>query len=530
MIRVRYTEWDGSQRIRLSADRVFESFADHLADTDDAGKALDWLLRRGLDWDGVHVVGLDELLERLRETLRGRFAEYTLDQATAGLREKLDALLALERDALARDGGEAERRAAKRAFLAGLPLRLSAAVERLRDYVFESAQAAAGFRSLLDRLETLRALEQFLQRYGDRFRGARTVDLDQAVELMREIERLKALEEQLLAGDLEKLDLDLVRELLGADAGQHVATLHEMLALLTRAGYLATCEGAVRLSPKGIRKIGQLALREIYQDLLRDRIGSHHLDRRGAAEPRRDTTRAYRYGDPLDLDLVETLKGALVRAPTRPLAVAPGDFAVFEVDHATTTSTVFLLDMSWSMSWDGRFAAAKKVALAMESLIRTRYPRDFFAIVGFFTRAVELRAADLPEASWNMGDPFTNLQDGLRLAASILGRHRSSNRHIILITDGQPTAYFHGGRLYCEWPLSFGGISMRAARETLKEVERVTRQGIVINTFMLDDSPVLRAFVDRMTRINKGRAFYTRPDRLGEYLLVDYVTRKRRRV
>jgi uncharacterized protein with von Willebrand factor type A (vWA) domain len=104
------------------------------------------------------------------------------------------------------------------------------------------------------------------------------------------------------------------------------------------------------------------------------------------------------------------------------------------------------------------------------------------------------------------------------------------NKHIILITDGQPTAYFHGGRLYCEWPLSFGGISLRAARETLKQVERVTRQGIVINTFMLDDSPTLRSFVDRMTRINKGRAFYTRPDRLGEYLLVDYVAKKRRRL
>ena len=101
---------------------------------------------------------------------------------------------------------------------------------------------------------------------------------------------------------------------------------------------------------------------------------------------------------------------------------------------------------------------------------------------------------------------------------------------MIVITDGQPTAYFSRGRLYCEWPLSFGGISMRAAQETLKEVERVTRRGIVINTFMLDDSPSLRAFVERMTRINRGRALFTRPDRLGEYLLVDYIARKRKRV
>jgi uncharacterized protein with von Willebrand factor type A (vWA) domain len=162
--------------------------------------------------------------------------------------------------------------------------------------------------------------------------------------------------------------------------------------------------------------------------------------------------------------------------------------------------------------------------------VRTRFPRDYFGVVGFYTRAVELKLAELPEASWNMGDPFTNLQDALRLGARLLARHPARNRHMILVTDGQPTAYFAGGRLQCEWPLSFGGISVRAANETLREVERVTRQGIVINTFMLDDSPSLRAFVERLTRINKGRALYTSPDRLGEYLLVDYVGKKRKRV
>jgi uncharacterized protein with von Willebrand factor type A (vWA) domain len=129
-----------------------------------------------------------------------------------------------------------------------------------------------------------------------------------------------------------------------------------------------------------------------------------------------------------------------------------------------------------------------------------------------------------------MGDPFTNLQDGLRLGRELLRRHPSPNQYMIVITDGQPTAYFSRGRLYCEWPLSFGGLSMRAARETLKEVERVTRQGVIINTFMLDDSPSLRSFVEQMTRINKGRALFTRPDRLGEYLLVDYIARKRKKV
>jgi len=293
---------------------------------------------------------------------------------------------------------------------------------------------------------------------------------------------------------------------------------------------LAQREGRVKLSPKGTRKIGQLALREIFQNLLRDRSGGHRSDHRGASEVRPERTKRYAYGDALNVDVARTLKNALARDARTPLRLHPDDFEVTETVHTTTSSTVLLLDMSWSMSWEGRFAAAKKVALAMESLIRARYPRDYFAVVGFYTRATQLELRDLPEASWNMGDPFTNLQDGLRLAGELLRRHPSPNRHMIVITDGQPTAYFSRGRLYCEWPLSFGGISMRAERETLREVERVTRQGVIINTFMLDDSPSLRAFVDRMTRINKGRALFSRPDRLGEYLLVDYIARKRKKV
>jgi uncharacterized protein with von Willebrand factor type A (vWA) domain len=303
-----------------------------------------------------------------------------------------------------------------------------------------------------------------------------------------------------------------------------------MKSLLQQAGYITSRGGRMQLSPKGVRRIGQLALRDIYQGLLRDRAGAHRTDHRGSSDVRPDVTQKYRYGDPLYLDLVGTLKKAVARQTGTPLRLEPGDFEVYSSNFTTSTSTVLLLDMSWSMSWEGRFVAAKKVALALEALIRSRFPRDYFAIVGFYTRAVELKLKDLPEASWNMGDPFTNLQDGLRMAGKLLSKHPSTNQHIIVITDGQPTAYFARGRLYCEWPLSFGGISMRAAQETLKEVERVTRQGITINTFMLDDSPSLRAFVERMTRINKGRALYTRPDHLGEYLLVDYLGKKRKKV
>ena len=166
----------------------------------------------------------------------------------------------------------------------------------------------------------------------------------------------------------------------------------------------------------------------------------------------------------------------------------------------------------------------------MDQLIRTRYPRDRFFTVGFYTHARELRVHELPELSWNMSDPFTNLQDGLRVAQRLIDRYPSDNAQIIVISDGQPTAYFVGNELRVEWPNGVGGTSPRANRETLREVRRVTRKGITINTFMLDNSPELMSFVEAMTRINKGRAFYTTPGQIGEYIMVDYLARKRRKI
>jgi uncharacterized protein with von Willebrand factor type A (vWA) domain len=205
------------------------------------------------------------------------------------------------------------------------------------------------------------------------------------------------------------------------------------------------------------------------------------------------------------------------------------DLEVREMDHHTQCTTVLALDMSWSMSWAGRFPAAKRVALALDHLIRTRYPRDHFFVVGFSTRARELRIPELPEATWDMGEPFTNLQEALMLAERLIARHPSPSSQVLVITDGQPTAYFRGRELRVEWPMGFGGVSPHAAVQTLEQVRRITRQGVTINTFMLDASPELVAFVEQMTRINKGRALYTRPERLGSFVMVDYLARRRSR-
>ncbi len=518
MITVRYTEWDGSQEVRLEPEAVFEKLAEILSYTDDVDQARDWMMMHGLETESIQILGVHDLVDMLREEMRRRMSQFNLDRSLDDMDGRLEEALRRER--------EANPSTPSRDSLADA---LSQAIENLDDQAFSDAEAAAELAALRDELDDIRAVEGFRREFGQLFGGPESLDFEQTLELIREINDLKQMEEDLLAGNLESIGENL-NDLLGDDMARELRNLRQMVLILDTSGYVMQRGGRVELSPKGTRKIGQLALRDIYQTLLRDRAGSHATRERGLAEVRPESTRPYAYGDALNVDVVRTLKNAMERGGVAPLSVGPDDFEVMETVSSTTTSTVLLLDMSWSMSWEGRFTAAKRVALAMESLIRTRFPRDYFAVVGFYTRATELRARDLPEASWNMGDPFTNLQDGLRLGRELLRRHPSSNQHMIVITDGQPTAYFSRGRLYCEWPLSFGGLSVRAARETLREVEKVTRQGILINTFMLDDSPSLRAFVEQMTRINKGRALFTRPDRLGEYLLVDYMARKKKKV
>jgi uncharacterized protein with von Willebrand factor type A (vWA) domain len=529
MILTRYTRWDGTQRLKLDADKVFAKLAEHLSYTDDIREAVDWMMRQGMDFGGVQVTGLEEFLEQLRQEIRQRYREFNLRNSLSEWENRLRDLLDRERRKLSGPKGRKPGAEDKERQLQRIPRRLPEAIRRLESYRFEDPQAKADFDAMLEEYENIRDLENFREHQGHMFNGPKSLDYAEALELMREMERMRQLEQDLMSGNLERVSPEDLREILGPQALEEFQNLRGVMVMLSESGYMMQKGGHLELSPKGVRRIGQLALRDIYKGLLKDRSGSHITDHRGVSEMRPEETRPYRHGDPLNLNLVATLKHALRRRPGVPLELGPRDFEIYENDYGTSASTVLCLDMSWSMSWEGRFAAAKKVAMALEALIRAKFPRDFFSIVGFFTRAVELKIKDLPEASWNMGDPFTNLQDGLRLSADLLSRHPSNNQHIIVITDGQPTAYFLNKRLYCEWPLSFGGISMRAAQQTLKEVERATRKGITINTFMLDDSPSLRAFVDKMTQINRGRALYTRPDHLGEYMLVDYLSKKRKR-
>jgi uncharacterized protein with von Willebrand factor type A (vWA) domain len=535
----RYSRWDGSQpEFSLDADAALDALSDLLMEGLSVSEALAWMEQAGFELAGVEmrVLGAEELLRELRREIDALEERWHLRRATDDLARRFEDLLDREQHALEREHGHESRR--MNDFLARRHAEggdLADAIERLRDHEWADVEAEADWRELLDELERLRALERFRRERGGRFRGGEAADYATAQRIRERIEALERLGRDLREGKLPSLSPEELGELLGEGAARSLVLLRDLRSSLERAGYLR--EGAEELTPRAIRRLGAQALAQVYGALRRGRPGAHETPTSGASLPRPDETRPWEFGDGLDLDVVRTLLEGVLRrareAPGRPLPtplpLAVEDFRVRELDHSAQTTTVLLLDMSWSMSWSGRFAAAKRVALALDHLIRTRYPRDHFFVVGFYTRAVELSLRQLPESSWNMGDPFTNLQEGLMLAERLIARHPSPSPQVLVITDGQPTAYFVGRELRVEWPTGFGGISPRAAEETLKQVRRITRRGVTINTFMLDDAPELVGFVERMTKINRGRAFFTTPRQLGSYLMVDYLSRRSKR-
>jgi uncharacterized protein with von Willebrand factor type A (vWA) domain len=533
----RYSAWDGTQsEFSLDPEPALGALSDLVMEGLSVAEALEWMQAGGFDLAGLdmRVMGVDELVQELRGAVESLYEQYDMTEALSALRQRLDEILDREQRTLVeREGHESQR------LNDFLNLRhepspsLSDAIERFRDHRFEDREAGAQYRELLDELERLRQLESFLGEREDRFRGRDAADYETAQQVRERIEALERLARDLAGGNLKDLPLDSLRDLLSEEGLRSFVMLRDLRSTLRGAGLLR--EGTDELTPRAIRRLGARALAEVYGALRKGRAGGHETAARGVSVPRPGETRRFEFGDALDLDVVRTLLSAVRRrAQSRPgdgglpVALDVDDFEIHECDFSTQTTTVLLLDMSWSMSWAGRFPAAKRVALALDHLIRTRFPRDHFFIAGFYTRARELRLRDLPEATWNMGDPFTNLQEGLMVAERLIAKHPSSAPQIIVITDGQPTAYFLDKELHVEWPMGFGGVSPRATRETLKQVRRVTRRGITINTFMLDHSPELVSFVEQMTRLNRGRAFYTRPGQLGTYVMVDYLSKKRK--
>jgi uncharacterized protein with von Willebrand factor type A (vWA) domain len=361
------------------------------------------------------------------------------------------------------------------------------------------------------------------------FRGDEELDLLQAMGLMGDLQGLDDLEKQLektqYGGNLDDIDEAKLRELLGDEAAETLNQLKQFLEVLEEAGYIRRKGNNWELTPRGVRKLGEKALGEIYQQLKKSGYGKHSQKDKGQGGERADDTKAYEFGDPFHLHLGETIMNGIYReGPQVPVQLEQDDFSIYRSETLTTTATVMMLDLSWSMALRGSFQAAKKVALALHNLIKTQFPKDSLYIVGFSAYARELKAGDLPYVRWDESVLGTNMHHAFMLAQKMLARHNAGTKQIIMISDGEPTAHLEHGRSYFAYPPSPITI-----RETLKEVRRCTQKGIVINTFMLDRSYYLKEFVNQIAKMNKGRVFYTTPERLGQYILVDYVAQKRKR-
>jgi len=359
------------------------------------------------------------------------------------------------------------------------------------------------------------------------FEGHDPLGFAQAGAVMGELSDLDQLENLLSSGSspgaLAEVDVGRAAELLGPDDARSLEAMARVARKLREAGLIDQREGRIELTPRGLRRIGQHALSDLFSRVVKERMGRHPAERSGVGPERTYETKAYEWGDPFNLSIERTLRNAVRRAGTgTPVRLSPEDFEVERTEAMTRTSTVLALDLSLSMPMGDNFLAAKKVAIALQSLIATRYPRDYLGLVGFGAVARELRPEALPEVSWDY-TYGTNMQHALILARRLLS-HQGGTKQVIMITDGEPTAHLLAGseRAYFSYP-----PSPETVRLTLAEVVRATKEAITINTFMLGSTGYLRDFIEKLTELNRGRAFLTTPETLGDYLLVDFLDQKR---
>jgi uncharacterized protein with von Willebrand factor type A (vWA) domain len=361
---------------------------------------------------------------------------------------------------------------------------------------------------------------------GYNFQGDNPMGMGDAMDLMQELGNIDQLENLMKSatnpGALAEADIDVARNLLGDDGARALEKLAELTKMLERAGLIENKEGRLELTPRGMRRIGSNALNELFSKLAKDQLGRHQIERIGVGAERSYQTKPYEFGDPFNLSIERTIRNALGRGGTgTPVKLTPDDFEIEQTETLVRSSTVLMLDLSLSMPMRDNFLSAKKVAMALHSLISSMYPRDFLGIVGFSETAYEIKPEKLPEVSWDFVYG-TNMQHAFLLSRRMLAK-QTGTKQIIMITDGEPTAHIlPNGEPFFSYP-----PVRETVEATLTEVARCTKDGITINTFMLDATSYLKQFIGRITEMNRGRAFYTTPETLGDYVLVDFIQNKK---
>ena len=434
-------------------------------------------------------------------------------------------------DALAR------RQAAAQRMMASLSPEQREQLGQLMSDALGDADLASQMAQLSDNLRSLRPGMDRGSPTGMR-PGGESLGYSEAVEAVAELADLEALEAQLSQGDpgstLDDVDVDLLEKRLGHEAVKDFRALRDLERELEQQGYVTRGDDGLRLTPRAVRRLGQTALKRVFDQLAAGGHGDHEDHRTGSADEPTGLTRPWVFGDELPLDVPRTVGNALRRrASTSPELVEGGDgvvtldvedFEVTETERRTSAAVALCVDLSFSMVQDGRWGPMKQTALALNHLIETRFRQDALQVIGFNRLARRLSPVQLAEAEPEYVQG-TNLQHALLLAARHLRRHPDAEPVVLVVTDGEPTAHLTGdGDAFFRWPSTHETV-----RATIAQVDELTRYGATINTFMLGDDEGLRRFVDAIARRAGGRVFTPDIGRLGEYVVSDYLAARRGR-
>ncbi|ROO82783.1 uncharacterized protein with von Willebrand factor type A (vWA) domain [Actinocorallia herbida] len=357
---------------------------------------------------------------------------------------------------------------------------------------------------------------------GERMTGEDPLGLGDATSALADLADLADLEAAMRqdypGASLTDVDEEAVRRALGRNAVDDLAELRRIENELQRQGYLSQDKGRLELTPKAVRRLGDTALRRAFSQLAGGPRGDHAQRDAGQAGELTGTSRPWRFGDEQPLDVVRTVTNAVLRDPSH-IALTPDDFAVHETENRTAAAVCLLVDLSYSMVSNGTWAAAKQTALALHTLVKSRFPRDAVQIVGFSNYARPLTPEQMTSLDWDMVQG-TNLHHALLLAGRHLDAHPDFDPIVMIVTDGEPTAHVRpDGRYLFDYPPSPETLVL-----TFAEVDKMTRRGATLNVFMLADEPRLIAFVDEIAHRNGGRVFTTDADSLSVEVVSDYLS------
>jgi uncharacterized protein with von Willebrand factor type A (vWA) domain len=381
---------------------------------------------------------------------------------------------------------------------------------------------------------------------GETMTGDNPLDLGDATTALGDLADLAELEAALRqdypGARLDDIDEDAVRRALGRAAVDDMEALRQTERELERQGYLQRNAGKLELTPKAVRRLGETALRRVFADLPEGGYGDHEQRDAGQAGEYTGATRPWQFGDEQSIDAPATVRNALLRDASafRPQPAAPGpdrphgegdqprvrlsaeDFEVGETERRASAAVCLLVDLSYSMAIRGTWGVAKQTALALHALVRSRFPQDSLQVIGFSNYARELRETDLAGLGWDMVQG-TNLHHALVLAGRYLDRRPEHDPVVLIVTDGEPTAHLRrDGSSWFDWPPAPETLEL-----TLAEVDKMTRRRASLNIFMLVDDERLTAFVDEVARRNGGRVLRAQPERLGEFVVKDFLRTRR---